>query len=172
LKAISENIYERGKNGIKYCRRRIPAALLAAYPKKQTHIVRSLHTSDLREAKKRLIAVVTQIDSEFARHHAALKQKQAVYGRKKLKSLSEEQLKALAEHWVRQVQLSDERLCSDELDDAEFDELGEKLEQQRTELGRMLATGHSDRILPAMRGFIHLCGLDVGGGLKAHKNGG
>lgn len=161
MKAIAENLYERGKNGIKYCRRRIPAALLAAYPKKQTHIVRSLGTSDLREAKKRLKAEINQIDSEFAQHQAALKEQHALYTRTKLNALSEAQLKALAEHWVRQVLLSDEQLRSEELDDVEFDALGEKLEQQRSELGRMLATGRSDRILPAMHGFIHLCGLDV-----------
>ena len=68
MKAISENLYERGKNGIKYCRRRIPTALLAAYPNNQTHIVRSLGTSDLREAKRRLRAEINRIDSEFAGH--------------------------------------------------------------------------------------------------------
>lgn len=161
MKAISENLYERGKNGIKYCRRRIPAEFLAAYPKNQTHITRSLQTSDLREAKKRLKVEINRIDSEFAQHLTALKEKQALYTRKKLDSLSEEQLKALAEHWVRQVLLNDEQMRSEGLDDAEFDEVGEKLEQQRTELGRMLATGRSERILPAMHGFIHLCGLDV-----------
>ena len=161
MKAISENLYERGKSGMKYCRRRIPAALLAAYPPKQTHITRSLHTSDLREAKKRLKVEINQIDSEFAQHRTALKEKQALYTRKKLNSLSQEQLKALADHWVRQVLLNDEQLRSEGLDDAEFDGLGARLEQQRSELGRMLATGRSDKILPAMHGFIYLCGLDV-----------
>ena len=161
MKALSENLYERGKNRTKYCRLRIPAALLAAYPPKTTHITRSLHTSDLREAKKRLKVEINQIDSEFAVRRNALKEKQALYARKKLDALSGEQLKALADHWVRQVLLSDEQLRSEGLDDAEFDELGERLAQQRSELGRMLATGRSDKILPAMHGFIHLCGLDV-----------
>jgi hypoxanthine-guanine phosphoribosyltransferase len=31
VKAIAENLYERGKQGMKYVRRRIPAALRAAY---------------------------------------------------------------------------------------------------------------------------------------------
>lgn len=161
MKAISVNLYQRGKNGTKYCRLRIPAALLAAYPPNQTHITRSLHTSDLREARNRLKAEINKIDSEFAQHQTALKEKQALYTRKKLDALSDEQLKALADHWVRQVLLNDEQLRSEGLDDAEFDELGEQLEQQRSELGRMLATGRSDKILPAMHGFIHLCGLDV-----------
>ena len=52
-------------------------------------------------------------------------------------ALSEEQLKTLADHWVRQVLLNDERQRSEGagLDDEEFDELGVKLEQQRSELG-------------------------------------
>ncbi len=161
MKALSENLYERGKYGMKYCRRRIPVALLAAYPPKTTHITRSLFTSDLREAKKRLKVAINQIDAEFAQHQIALKERQVLYARKRLNSLSDEQLKALADHWVRQVLLNDEQMRSEGLDDAEFDELGERLEQQRAELGRMLATGRSDKILPAMHGFIHLCGLDV-----------
>ncbi|MFZ3123645.1 MAG: hypothetical protein WA129_00660 [Acidovorax sp.] len=48
MKAISENIYERGKHGIKYVRRRIPIALRAAYPSK--HIVRSLGRSEVDPA--------------------------------------------------------------------------------------------------------------------------
>ena len=56
MKAISENLYERGINGIKYCRRRIPAALFAAYFPQITHIVPSLGTSDLRAAKQCLKA--------------------------------------------------------------------------------------------------------------------
>ena len=172
MKAISENLYQRGKNGIKYCRRRIPAALLAAYPPKQTHITRSLGTSDLREAKKRLKAEINQIDLEFAQHLKALKEQQDLYTKKKLNSLSAEQLKALADHWVRQVLLTDEQLRSEGLDDAEFDELGEQLEQQRSQLGRMLATGRSDKILPAMHGFIHLCGLDVEMSPKESKRAG
>ena len=32
MKAIAENIYTRGQHGIQYVRRRIPAAIRAAYP--------------------------------------------------------------------------------------------------------------------------------------------
>jgi len=51
VKSISKNLYVRGKGGMKYCRRRIPAALREAYPKNQTRVVCSLGTSDLKEAK-------------------------------------------------------------------------------------------------------------------------
>lgn len=73
MKAIAENIYTRGQHGIQYVRRRIPAAIRAAYPAKQRHIVR-------RQAG---------------------------------------------------------------LEDAEFDELGAELAEQRAQLGRMLAQGKS-----------------------------
>jgi hypothetical protein len=37
MKAIAENLYERGKNGMKYVRCGIPAAIQQAYPKKNSH---------------------------------------------------------------------------------------------------------------------------------------
>lgn len=65
MRAISECIYERGKHGIKYVRRRIPAELRVAYPSKKTHIVRSLRTADLRKAKARAHAALAQIEQDF-----------------------------------------------------------------------------------------------------------
>ena len=174
MKAISENLHERGINGTKYCRRRIPAAVLAAYPPKKTNIVVSLSTTDLRLAKQRLKAEINRIDSEFAQHLTVTQKKEAAYSRKKVDALSEEQLKALADHWVRQVLPNDERQRNEGagLDDEEFHELGVKLEQQRSELGQMLAMSRSDKILPAMHGFIHLCGLDVEMSPEASKRAG
>lgn len=161
MKAISENLYQRGKLGTAYCRRRIPKALLEAYPCKQTHIVKSLGTSDLRIAKQLLKTEILRIDAEFARVADELKRKRSDKARKKLDSLSQEQLKGLADYWVRQVLLNDERRRTEGIEDDEFDDLGSQLEQQRAELGRMLATGRSEKFLPAMHSFIHLCGLDV-----------
>lgn len=161
MKAISKNLYIRGKSGIAYCRRRIPQALLEAYPPKKTHVSVSLGTSDQRVAMELQKIEDIRIDAEFSRLRGELKKKHADRARKRLDKMSEAQLKALADYWVRQVLLSDERRRSEGLDDAEFEELDSQLQQQRTELGRMLATGRSDRILPAMHGFIHLCGLDV-----------
>jgi integrase len=146
---------------MKYCRRRIPTALLDAYPRQKTHITVSLGTSDLGQAKELLKAQVVRIDAEFARVAEELKKKRSDKARKRLNCLTEEQLKSLADYWVRQVLLTDERRRTEGIDDDDFDELGSQLEQQRAELGRMLATGRSEKILPAMHGFIHLCGLDV-----------
>ena len=65
VKSILEGLYVRGKGGMKYCRRRIPAAVRAVCPKQQTHIVFSLGTSDLQEAKRRLKSEILCINAEF-----------------------------------------------------------------------------------------------------------
>lgn len=159
MKAISEHIYERGKHGMKYVRRRIPAALQQAYPKK-THITRSLGTSDLREAKSRAHAELAQIDAEFAQARERLDLSRASLAAKRISTLTDEQLQVTAKFWARQVLLSDDQDRQDGLDDDEFDELGEKLTCQRTEFGRMLAQGKTAPIFPALQGFLYLCGLD------------
>ena len=64
MKVIAENICTRGPHGIQSVRRRIPAAIRAAYPAKQTHIVRSLGTADRRLAKGLANAELARIDAE------------------------------------------------------------------------------------------------------------
>lgn len=51
MRVVSENVYARGKHGNLYVRRRIPAAIRAAYPAHQEHITRSLGTADRRAVK-------------------------------------------------------------------------------------------------------------------------
>ena len=159
MKAISENLSERGKRGMKYCRRRIPTALLDAYPRQKTHITVSLGTSNLGQAKELLKAENIRIDAEFARVAEELKRRRDERSIERVKKMSDEQLKSLADYWVHQVLATDEFVRSQGLDDEDFDEIGSSLQSQRAELGRMLATGRSEKILPAMRGFFYLCGL-------------
>jgi integrase len=159
MKAISESLYERGKHGIKYVRRRIPAALRLAYPN-QTHITRSLGTSDLREAKTRARAELARIEAEFVQARERLDLSRASRAAKRIGKLSDEQLQNVAKFWARQVLLVDDKQRQEGLDDDEFDELGEKLSSQRQEFGRMLAQGKSEPIFPALHGFLYLCGLD------------
>lgn len=159
MKAISESIYERGKHGIKYVRRRIPAALQLAYPNK-THITRSLGTSDLREAKARAHAELARIDVEFAQAREKLDVSRASRAAKRISKLSDEQLQNVAKFWSRQVLLVDDKQRQEGFDDDEFEELGEKLISQRQEFGRMLAQGKTEPIFPALHGFLYLCGLD------------
>lgn len=160
MKAIAENIYTRGQHGIQYVRRRIPAAIRAAYPAKQTHIVRSLGTADRRLAKGLANAELARIDAEFKLKSEQLELSRASLSAKRIAKLDDDQLKGIARFWVRQVLLADDQRRQAGLDDAEFDELGAELSEQRAQLGRMLAQGKSMSMFPAMHGFLHLCGLD------------
>lgn len=160
MKAIAENIYTRGQHGIQYVRRRIPAAIRAAYPAKQTHIVRSLGTADRRLAKERAHAELARIDAEFKLKSEQLDLSRASISVKRIAKLDDDQLKDIARFWVRLVLLADDQRRQASLDDAEFDELGAELAEQRAQLGRMLAQGTSMSMFPALHGFLHLCGLD------------
>ncbi|MBQ0942734.1 integrase [Ideonella sp. 4Y16] len=160
MKVIAENIYTRGQHGIQYVRRRIPAAIRAAYPAKQTHIVRSLGTADRRLAKGLARAELARIDAEFKLKSEQLELSRASLSAKRIAKLDDDQLKGIARFWVRQVLLADDQRRQAGLDDAEFDELGAELAEQRAQLGRLLAQGKSMSMFPAMHGFLHLCGLD------------
>jgi len=160
MKAIAENIYARGKHGIQYVRRRIPAAIRAAYTANQTHIVRSLGTADRRLAKERAHAELARIDAEFKVKGEQLDLSRASISAKRIAKLEDDQLKGIARYWLRQVLLADDQRRQAGLDDAEFDELGAELAEQREQLGRTLAQGKNMSMFPAMHGFLHLCGLD------------
>ena len=138
MKASSEGIYQRGKHGTKYVRRRIPADIRSAYPASQEHIVRSLGTADLREAKERARAELTRIDSEFWLKRQDLDLTRVSLNPKRIARLDDEQLQSAARFWVQRVLLNDDRSRQEGLDDTEFDELDERLVSQRTELGRIL----------------------------------
>lgn len=160
MKAISEGVYARGKHGNLYVRRRIPAAIRAAYPSHQEHLVRSLGTSDRGAAKTLARAENTRIDIEFQQKRQELELSRASLAAKRVSRLDDEQLQSTAKFWVRQVLQNDESRRQDGLDDVEFDKLGEQLTTQRAELGRMLAQGKSLNIFPALHGFLFLCGID------------
>lgn len=117
-------------------------------------------TRDERVAKALQRQEEVRIDAEFSPRLDELKNKQAERVTKRLGKMSDEVLKSLADHWVRQVLETDEHYR--ELDsEEEFEEKGCTMIEQRAELGRMLAMRRSDKILPVMHSFIHLCGLEV-----------
>lgn len=161
MKSISENLFCRGIAHTCYLRRRIPTALLAAYPAGKKEIVLSLGTSNLAKARRQLRLEMVRIDAEFAEHARLLKERQDLSTLRRVKTLTEEQLQGLAQFWVRQVLLSDKQARSQGMEDDEFEQRGQVLAQQHAELGKMLAQGKVTCILPAMHSFIHLCGLDV-----------
>jgi len=153
MKAVSDGLYRRGKHGNMYVRRRIPAAIRAAYPSNQTHVIRSLGTADQREAKSRAYAEFAQIAAEFELKRQQLDLSRASKAVKRVRKLSDRQLQDLARFWMHQVLLADERNRQQGLDDDEFEELGEQLTAQRAELGRMLAQGKTAGIFPALHGL-------------------
>jgi hypothetical protein len=69
MEVLTENIYLRGTTRMAYVRRRIPAALRTAYPPKVTHIIRSLGTSNVRDAKRLGRLELARIDAEFEQRH-------------------------------------------------------------------------------------------------------
>lgn len=160
MKVVFENVYARGKHGNLYVRRRIPASILAAYPVRQQHVVRSLGTSDRRLGKELARAENTRIDAEFRQKRQELDLTRASLAAKRIAKLDDAQLQAISKFWVRQVLMGDEQRRQAGLDDDEFDQLGEQLTTQRAELGRMMAQGKSLSIFPALHSFLFLCGLD------------
>ncbi len=161
MKAISENLFTRGKAKTFYCRRRIPKALLLAYPDGKTGIVRSLQTRDKIEATKRLRLELIRIDAEFAGRQRMLNEQQERATIRHVKSITDAQLQEMANFWLRRVLLNDRRTRAAGMSEDEFDEQGKTLIEQREELGRMLARGQVAPIMPALNSFMHLCGIDV-----------
>ena len=168
MKAVSDGLYRRGKHGNMYVRRRIPAAIRAAYPQKQTHVIRSLGTADYRTAKPLAHAELAKIAAEFELKRQQIDLSRASKAVKRIRKLSDQQLQDFARFWMHQVLLTDEQNRQQGLDDDEFEELGERLTAQRAELGRMLAQGKTS-IFPALHGFLYLCGLDFDPGTGRTK---
>lgn len=160
MKQIAPHLFSRGKVGSIYLRLRIPKDLKLAYPAKKTHEVVCLGTCNLGIAKKLQLTEEVRIDAEFSRRRDELKKKRADRSTKHFDKMSDEMLKSLADYWVHQVLATDEHYREHDSEE-EFEEKGLNMTQQRAELGRMLAMRRSDKILPAMHSFIHLCGLEV-----------
>lgn len=160
MKSILENLFCRGKFKTYYVRKRIPKALLRAYPSGKSEIIRSLQTGDKKEASKRLRAELVRIDAEFDLKLQEMKKRSEIYHRRSV-PYSDAQIQEIAGFYVRQVLLSDKNNRVQGMDDEDFDELGNSITQQCQELRTILARGQIEKILPAMNGFIHLCGLDI-----------
>ena len=161
MKQISPNLFIRGQRGSFYLRRRIPTALLEAYPHKKTHIVVCLGTSDRGRAEQLQRIEEVRIDAEFSRLKDELKVKSVLKARVKVSKLTDVHIRSMADFWVRQTLLGDDYRRVNGLDEDEFESLDQQLNTQRAELGRMLAMGRTDKILPALHSFLYLCGLDV-----------
>lgn len=160
MKQIAPNLFSRGKFGSIYLRLRIPKDIRSAYPAKKTHKVECLGTCDLRIAEGLKDIARARIRAEFEQHRKDLQKKRDERSVKRFDKMSDEMLKSLADYWVHQVLATDENYREHDSEE-EFEEKGFNMTEQRAELGRMLAMRRSDKILPAMHSFIHLCGLEV-----------
>ena len=58
-------VFLRGPGDVYYVLRRIPRALLTAYPRGQKEIARSLRTADPKEARSKAILELAAIEREF-----------------------------------------------------------------------------------------------------------
>ena len=160
MKATDDkNVFQRGKRGVFYVRRRIPKALLTAYPPGKSEIVRSLQTSDARKARSKAIFALAAIEREFAAKRSEIDLSRACEHPLSVRKLTDEQLAGIGDFWSQQVLLADANRREGGLDDEEFEALGSDLQGQRAELARMLAQGRTAPILPALRSFLHLCGI-------------
>lgn len=160
MKQIAPHLFSRGKFGSIYLRLRIPKDIRSAYPPKKTHKVECLGTCDLRVAEGLKDIARARIRAEFEQHRKDIKKKRDERSVKRFDKMSDEMLKSLADYWVHQVLATDEHYREHDSEE-EFEEKGFNMTEQRAELGRMLAMRRSDKILPAMHSFIHLCGLEV-----------
>jgi integrase len=160
MKQIAPNLFSRGKFGSIYLRLRIPKDIRSAYPAKKTHKVECLGTCDLRIAEGLKDIARARIRAEFEQHRKDLQKKREERSVKRFDKMSDEMLKSLADYWVHQVLATDEHYREHDSEE-EFEKKGFNMTEQRAELGRMLAMRRSDKILPAMHSFIHLCGLEV-----------
>ena len=165
---VERNLFKRGKSGVLYCRVRIPQSLLRAYSGRK-EIARSLRTSSVPEARKRLAKQLAAVYKDFERQERKLKAlgdfspglSRDDNTNPQLTVVSDEQVQALAGNWIHQAMLGDDYLRSRGLDEQEFAELDEQLRSQRKEYGRLLAMGQTAPVLPALHTFMHLLGVDM-----------
>jgi hypothetical protein len=162
MESVSYTLFRRGKRGTFYLRRRIPQQVRDAYPRGKVEITCSLRTSDHALAVQRLHAQMTKVNQEFERKRGQLQRRwtssaQCAARHPPVRPAGERPgwpLRALRAR-------SEEQARRGGLDEEEFDELGSRIEQQHKEVAALLARGKSEPILPAMRSFFHLCGVNA-----------
>lgn len=141
-----------------YIRAVIPAAIRHLYPARESREIRkSLRTYDKRAARVLCQRMSVQLEQEFRAKLAAVTLPR-VTTRTDLTLAEERQLMAL---WTRSVLETDELQRIAGLDDQAFRTHGDELSSSESDLRSLLAQGRVDAVMPALRGFLHLSGLDV-----------
>lgn len=141
-----------------YLRAVIPAAIRHLYPARLSREIRkSLRTADKRMARVLCQRMSVQLEQAF-RTKLATVTLPRVTTRTHLTPAEERQLMAL---WTRNVLETDEEQRVAGLGEEAFLTHGSVLSSSEGELRRLLAQGRVDAVMPALDGFLHLCGLDV-----------
>lgn len=161
MQSVDLHLFRRGKRGTFYLRRRIPADVLDAYPRGKREFVVSLGTSDRARAVQALRRRLVALDDDIEAKRVALREHRIGVPRRRVRSLNAAQLDDLARLWVHAVLDTDEAQRRDGLDEHAFAVLSHRIDEQRAELGRMLARGNTQPIVPAFRAFLHLAGLNA-----------
>lgn len=161
MHSVDQHLFRRGKRGTFYVRRRVPSHLRDAYPLGRAELVRSLRTSDERLARSRMHAELARLETDFEQRGMHLRQRWSLPQRQQVKSLPPQLMDDLAATWVSSVLHADEQARLHGLDNADFEDLNQRLAEQRRDFRAMLARGQLDPILPAFRTFLHLNGIDA-----------
>lgn len=178
-----QHLFRRGARGTFYLRRRIPRDLVDTYRRGgrrpsadgrnlgRAEICRSLRTSDPGIALTRLHAEMARIEAEFERRRSRLTSVPGMPPMQRLSTLSDVLLGSLASSWTASLLHCDEQQRRGGLDEPAFEAMGEELSSLRAELGRLLARGNVDPILPAFKTLLSLHRFDAALDTEAERDG-
>lgn len=167
---VEGDIYARGKRGMFYVHRRIPAAIRLAYPPGKTHITHSLKTACLATARRASRLKVAQIEAEFERKRAEIDLSRAAEAPVRVGRLTDRQLCGALDHWARSVLLADDARRAEGVSDAEFDTLEKDLRQRRAVYGRALAMGQPLPHLEMFTSYLAKCGIRYQGSASEDRH--
>jgi integrase len=160
--ALPLHIKRRGARGTLYLRRRIPADVLPSYQSKRKEIWVSLRTTDLRQATSRLHAEQHRLDQEFEKRRTQLASNaERLPSRRAFKTLTDEQIAAIGQQWAHQSLASDAMERDHGLGDEYYDHLSVELAENRRIFGEWLAKGRAEPMIPAMREYLQMIGLEA-----------
>jgi hypothetical protein len=164
-----EHLFRRGKRGTFWFRRRIPTDLVGIYKPKgcrgkattPKEVSGSLRTTDRALAKSRLYVQLAKLEADFARCRSRLTSMPGMPAVQPLTMLSDVVLDSLAATWLGSMLHCDEQQRRAGLDDEAFDAMGAELAVARADLGKLLARGQVEPILPAFRTLLSLHRYDA-----------
>lgn len=159
FRKIEGHIYARGKRGMLWLHRRIPVAIRSAFPRKKSHITRSLGTACLKEARQVARVKMAQIDAEFEKKKAEIDLDRAAEAPVRVGRLTDRQLQGALDHWARHVLLADDACREKVLSDAEFEALQEDLLARRKVYRDAAARGQVLPHLETFTSYLARCGI-------------